>query len=102
MKKLVVIVASMMLFGCSYISGLTMETTDDYPTLVKQAKAAIDKAKSVDGEWRDSKKMLKKAAKAEKAGKMDKAKSLARKAKFQGEMGYDQALGQKDAGPWLF
>lgn len=102
MKKLVVIAASLMLFGCSYISGLTMETADDYPTLVKEAKASIDKAKSIGGEWRDSKKLLKKAAKAEKAGKTDKAKSLAKKARFQGEMGYEQALGQKDAGPWLF
>jgi hypothetical protein len=45
---------------------------------------------------------LKKAEKAMKAGDMKKALKLANKAKDQGKMGYDQALAEKNAGPWLF
>jgi len=101
MKKLAVIAAALMLFGCA-TTETKMEQPVDYPTMVKEAKAAIQKAKSVGGEWRDSKKFLKKAAKAAKAGKMEKALKLAKKAKFEGEMGYKQAESEKNAGPWLF
>jgi len=57
----------------------------------------------VEGEWRDAKKKMVKKAKAA-AGKGDykKAIKLANKAKFEGEMGYKQAMDEKNAGPWLF
>jgi len=102
MKKLAVFAAALLLFGCATTSENKMEMTADYPTLVKQAKASIAKAKSVGSEWRDSKKFLKKAAKAAKAGDMEKAKKLALKAKTEGELGYAQGVGQKNAAPWLF
>lgn len=102
MKKLAVIAAALLMFGCAMNETKMEAKSVDYPTLAKQADAAIKKAKSVGGEWRDSRKYLKKAAKAAKAGKMEKAKKLAEKAKFEGEMGYKQAISQKDAGPWLF
>ena len=41
------------------------------------------------------------AAKAAEAGDYVKAVELLEMAKFQGEMGYEQAMGQKDAGPRL-
>ena len=107
MKKLAVIAIALLLFGCAS-NGMKMEhhkndmAKVDYPTLAKQAKESISRAKSVGGEWRDSAKILKKAAKAAKAGNMKKAKTLASKAKFQGDTGYEQAMEQKNAGPWLF
>ena len=52
------------------------------------AEAARKKAKSVGGEWRDIKKIMKKAKKA--GG--DKCVKLATKARRQGEIGYAQAL----------
>jgi hypothetical protein len=33
---------------------------------------------------------------------VETAAKLAKKAKFEGEMGYQQAQEQKNAGPWLF
>ncbi|MDH5256898.1 MAG: SoxXA-binding protein [Gammaproteobacteria bacterium] len=101
MKKLAVIATALMLFGCATTEP-KMEQTADYPTLVKQAEASIKKAKSVGSEWRDSEKFLKNAEKAAKAGDMDKAMKLAKKAKAEGELGYKQGESQKNAGPWLF
>lgn len=66
------------------------------------AQSAIDKAEtsrqhaaSVDGEWRDTGKIIKKAKAALKEGKFDKAISLARTAERQGSYGYEQAISQK-------
>ena len=101
MKKLAVIATALFLFGCA-APGTKMDTTADYPTLVKQAKASIKKAKSVGSVWRDSEKFLKKAAKAEKAGNMDDAIKLAKKAKMEGDLAYKQGMDEKNAGPWLF
>ncbi len=68
----------------------------------KAAQAAIDKAEtsrqhaaSVDGEWRDTGKLIKKAKAALKAGEIDKAIKLARKAERQGSYGYEQSVSQK-------
>ena len=66
-------------------------------------EAALDKARGVEGEWRDAKKKMVKGAKAAASkGDFEKAIKLANKAKFEGEMGYKQAMEQKNAGPWLF
>jgi len=107
MKKLAVLFAALSMLtmvGCASIGSFGGKTEEvvDYPTLVEQANAAINKAKSVGSEWRDSRKILKKAAKAAKAGKMELAMKLAKKAKIQGELGYAQGVSQKNAGPWLF
>lgn len=59
---------------------------------IEAAKAAIAKAKSVGGLWRDTEKMLKKAEEAAKAGDNAKAIKLANQAREQAEMGYNQAL----------
>lgn len=75
----------------------------DIEKLIKEADAAIKKAHSVGGEWRDSsKKYLKQAKAALSKGDLKTAEKMAKKAKFEGEMGYQQAQEQKDAGPWLF
>ena len=74
-----------------------------YEQATQDADAAIKKAASVGGEWRDSRKIMKKAAEAAKAGEFDKASKLANKAKQQGELGYAQAMAEKTAdGSYLF
>lgn len=104
MKKLAALALMASLVGCASSGGMMKVEEDaaDFPTLVKQAKAAIKQASSIGGEWRDSKKFLEKAEEAEKAGDHEKAMKLAKKAKKEGELGYQQAMGQKDAGPWMF
>ncbi len=65
----------------------------------KEAVAAIDKAKAAGYEWRDSRKILKKAEDAEKAGDHEKALKLANKAKKQGSDAVAQSKTQTSAGP---
>ncbi|MEA3274176.1 MAG: rhodanese-like domain-containing protein [Pseudomonadota bacterium] len=62
------------------------------------AEEARKKAASAGGEWRDTGKIIKKAKAAAKEGDYAKAVKLADKAKRQGELGYEQAMDQKDAG----
>jgi len=63
---------------------------------IQAAEAARKKAASVKGEWRDTGKMIKSAQKALKAGDYEKALKLAKKAHQQGELGYKQAVSQKE------
>ena len=89
-----------------------------YKMALKAANAALDKAASVGGEWRDSRWKKSKYVKwknpagktlkgsyvgiakmAAEAGDYGKAIKLLKVAKKQGELGYAQAMGQKDAGP---
>lgn len=65
----------------------------------KEATAEIDNAKAAGYEWRDSRKILKKAEKAEKAGNHEEAIKLANQAKKQGINAVAQADIQKNAGP---
>ncbi len=65
----------------------------------KEAVAEIDKAKAAGFEWRDSRKILKKAEKAEKAGDHKKALKLANQAKKQGIDAVAQSNTQTSAGP---
>lgn len=61
---------------------------------IADAKAAQKQARSVDGEWRDTGKMIKKAQKLLKDGKTAEAEKLAREAEAQGMLGYMQATSQ--------
>lgn len=74
---------------------------DDKAALEKaiaDAEAARKKAASVDGEWRDTGKMIKQAEEAGAAGDFAKGIKLANEAQKQGELGYDQAMHEKGAG----
>ena len=113
MKKLAMVVATLfILSGCSLFSDGSMEggkegaagsASPEVATAIKEAEDAIKKAKSAGGEWRDSAGKFLKNAKAAAAKGDDKtALKLAKKAKFEGEMGYQQAKEQEKAGPWLF
>lgn len=71
-----------------------------YEDAVKQASAEIDKAKAMHYEWRDSRKLLKKAEKLYKEGKQDKALKLVEKAGQQGKLAVIQAKAQSSvSGP---
>ncbi len=64
--------------------------------MIADADKARKRAASAEGEWRDVGKMLKKAKAALAKGDYKTAKKLAAKAKSQSEMGYKQAVAQKD------
>ena len=100
------------------VAGAACKPSAAYNQAVADANAALDKAASVGGEWRDSRwkksKFVKVKGKDGKSVKtsfmgaaavaaencdFDSAMKYLETAKFQGEMGYDQAMGQKDAGP---
>ncbi len=61
---------------------------------IADAKAARKQAASVGGEWRDVRKMIRKAEKLLKEGKEGEAEKLAREAEAQGMLGYMQATSQ--------
>ncbi len=75
--------------ACLFTPVLTQ--AGSYEDAVKAANASIEQAKSVNYEWRDSRKLLKTADELYKQGKTDKAMSLVSKAKKQGEMAVIQA-----------
>lgn len=106
MKKVILIGAMIFaLGGCASGGGSSMSgeaNADSAKAAIAAASDSLKKAAKVDGVWRDAGKILKKAKAA--AGKKDYASAvkLANKAKFEGEMGYKQAMAQKDAGPWEF
>jgi len=107
MKKLAIAVVVATLFtlnGCSLFSSSSGGSNNpEVNAAISAAEAAIKKADSVDAEWRDtSSKILKDAKAAAAKGDNATAIKLANKAKFQGEMAYQQGLSQEKAGPWLF
>ena len=69
-----------------------------YEQAFKAAQEAQKKAASVGGEWRDVGQSLKESQAAAKAGDYAGATKLANKAKTQSELGYEQAISQKDVG----
>ena len=63
----------------------------DFDSAVKQANSEIDKAKAVNYEWRDSRKLLKQAEKLNKEGKTGEAMELVKEARMQGQLAVAQA-----------
>jgi hypothetical protein len=109
MKKTVLFGALLLaLSGCAYMGGGESEMAangdaDAANAAIKAAETAIKKSATVGGEWRDAKKKILKSAKAAASkGDYKKAIKLADFAKFQGDMGVEQAMEQKNAKPWLF
>ena len=111
MKKMTLIVT--LLAAMMATSGLAVADEAEYKKLHADAVAALDKANSIGGEWRDSRDKKAKAVKCgekkmsylhaaecyAKEGDYKKAMKYAGIAKFQGERGYEQAMEQKNAGP---
>lgn len=94
--------------GCTQTEQATMKPADPkaaYEAALADTQAAVDKAASVGGEWRDirwekaDKPLLPTAQKEAAAGNYEEAMKLLAEAKFQAEAGYKQATEQKNPGP---
>jgi hypothetical protein len=77
---------------------LAADEKSDFEAALSDAQAARKKAASVGGEWRDTGKIIKEAKAAAEMGDYETAMKLADKAQKQGELGYEQAMSQQDAG----
>ena len=75
--------------ACLFAPALSQ--AGNYDDAVQDANSSLDKAKAVNYEWRDSRKMLKKADKLNQAGKTDEAMKLVATAQKQGELAVAQA-----------
>lgn len=82
--------------GCAGEAVKPAASAESAKTAIAAATAARKKANSVDGEWRDTRKMITQAQKAAKSKDFEKAVKLADGAREQGELGYEQAMAQKD------
>jgi len=71
--------------GCSSTSQEGACTPQQAKDAIAAAKAANERAKAVNNEWRDTGKMIKEAEKAEADGKCEDAVNLANKARRQAE-----------------
>lgn len=93
------------IFSCAALSSLLLlpvtGMAGEFEDALKNANAEIDKAKALGYEWRDSRKILKKALKTKKAGDHDGAMKLTHKASQQGIIAVKQAQQQADVmGPY--
>lgn len=103
MKIAATIVSALLLAACASTPQNKMEhDAEDFPTLIKQAEAAVQKSAEIGFEWRDVSKLIGQAKMAAANGDLERAIKLAIQAKRQGELAYQQGLDQQDAGPWLF
>jgi len=81
------------------VSGAAHAATQaDYDQALAAANTAVKAANDAGYEWRDTGKLLKKAAEAAKAGDYATATKLAQKAEFQGKMAQQQGVEQANAG----
>lgn len=82
-------------------AGTAMAADDaekaSYETTLAAAKAAQKKAASVNGEWRDVGSFIKDAEKAAESGDYKTGLKMAKRARVQSELGYEQAMEQKNA-----
>lgn len=71
-----------------------------FESAVKDATTEIDRAKSMNYEWRDSRKLLKEAQSLYEKGDKDKAMQMVEQAKAQGKLAVAQAKAQSSvSGP---
>jgi len=79
-------------------TGSWADDQADFEQAMTAAREARKKAAAVGGEWRDIGKFLEQAEQAAAKGDFATANQLAKKARRQGELGYEQAMSQKDVG----
>jgi len=94
-SKFAGIVFSGLIFGLAS-SIVSAADNTQAQNAIATAEKAQKKAASVDGEWRDTGKIIKKAKAAQSEGKYEQAFKLANKAARQGNLGYEQAYAQKE------
>ncbi len=88
--------AAAIAFGGATSSLLADEASaEKVQKLIDAADAARKEAASVNGEWRDTGKMIKKAKEKLAEGDYVGAAKLANEAAKQGHLGYEQAVSQK-------
>ncbi len=92
-KSLIATSLALSLGACGSMSGNM--SFDNSADAIEAAKAAYDKALSVDGAWRDTPKMIKSAEKLASEGKEAEAISMANKARMQAVNGYNQMTSQQ-------
>jgi len=119
MKKLATLVAALSMVGCATTSvekapaaamaapaaaapAAAVQAEPDVAGLIAQAEESANKAASVGSEWRDTRKFIDDAKKALEKNDLDTAKKLAKKAKKEGDLGYEQGVAAKNATSWLF
>jgi len=97
-----IMLASVLLSGCASTNASVNSpavSKADYNAALIEANKSLKAAINANYLWRDSGKILKKAAKAAKEGNYEKATMLANKAKHQGDMAVKQSKEQTNAGP---
>lgn len=94
-KQLTAIITAVIMAGIISNSALAGDQKAAQAA-VAAAETAQKKAASVEGEWRDTGKIIKQAQTAMKKGNFNEAIELANKAERQGKYGYEQAVSQKE------
>ncbi len=104
MKKIVVtvILSTVFITGCASKEANPEQQSREFNILLIEAERSVKKAAAVGGLWRDTEKYIAQAKKAHQQGNYKKALKQVRAAKKQAELGYQQALEQQNAKPWLF
>ena len=95
LSTIVTVMGASLLVACAGNSVSADEQS--FNASYEAADAARKKAASMDYEWRDTGKMLKKAKEAAAKGDYMTAEKLAKKAEMQGEMAVAQAKEQEQA-----
>ena len=94
-RKLAGILFAGLIFGM--LSSMVSATdSTQAQKAIAAAEQAQKKAAAVNGEWRDTGKIIKQAKTANSKGEYDQAIKLASKAARQGHLGYEQAYSQRD------
>ncbi len=96
MKQLLSALALAALLGGCAAERVKPVTAESANSAISAAEAARKKADMVGGEWRDTAKFIRQAREAAKAGDFAKALKLANKGRVQSELGYTQAVSQKE------
>lgn len=100
MRKLMIILTAAIALTLTACAGSgPTHTKNDATGAIAAAEHQTNRAAKKFYEWRDTRKIIKKAKKALKAGDYDKAVKLANKAKAQSTMALQQAKEQANAGP---
>jgi shikimate kinase len=99
-KKLIFLATLLVAMMSTGMTGSLLAADDESAAkvqkLIDAAEAARKEAASVDGEWRDTAGMIKKAKDLLAKGEYVKAAKLANEAAKQGHLGYEQAMSQKE------
>ncbi len=103
MKLSNILRASAIALALGVLAGGSVQAAEADPAAafkqaIEKADTARKKAASVKGEWRDTGTIIEKAKAAAAKGDYHKAMQLANTAYRQGELGYQQAMEQKNAG----